>query len=453
MKPKEILFETLEGNKSERTPWVPFVGCHGGKLIDVEAETYLKNEDLLVQGISKAIELYEPDGIPIIFDLQVEAEILGCDLQWNKDNPPTVVGHPLNEGKTLDDFQIPEKDEGRFPTILNAMNRINDTYGDEIGLYGLITGPFTLGLHLMGSSIFMEIFDNPDNVIELMNFTKEVAKKTAELYIEAGMDVIAVVDPMTSQISPTDFAKIVKPAVKEVFTHINECGAYSSFFVCGNAKQNIEEMCKSNPDNISVDENIPLDYVRDMSKKYNISFGGNMELTTVLLMGSTQKSKQHALECMDIGGEEGYILSPGCDIAYDTPVENIQAVSEVVHNKEAYDLMEDFEDLKEEDIDIDLPDYENEDKVYIEIFTLDSKSCAPCQYMVNSVYEAISDEMKEKVDLKEYKIKEKESVARMKKLNVESIPSVLIDGESKYQGTPNKQELQKDILNKIENKS
>ena len=73
--------------------------------------------------------------------------------------------------------------------------------------------------------------------------------------------------------------------------------------------------------------------------------------------------------------------------------------------------------------------------------------------MVNSVYEAISDDMKEKVDLKEYKIKEKESVARMKKLNVESIPSVLIDGESKYQGTPNKQELQADILNKIENKS
>jgi len=187
MKPKEILFETLEGNKSERTPWVPFVGCHGGKLIDVEAETYLKNDDLLVQGISKAIKLYEPDGIPVIFDLQVEAEILGCDLQWNKDNPPTVVGHPLNEGKTLDDLQIPEKDEGRFPTILNAMNRINDEYGDDIGLYGLITGPFTLGLHLMGSSIFMEIFDNPDNVIKLMNFTKEVAKKIKRVKKEKGI--------------------------------------------------------------------------------------------------------------------------------------------------------------------------------------------------------------------------------------------------------------------------
>ncbi|MBS3766951.1 MAG: hypothetical protein KGY75_02360 [Candidatus Cloacimonetes bacterium] len=125
MKPKKILFETLEGKKSERTPWVPFVGCHGGKLINVDAKTYLQNEDLIVNGISKAIELYEPDGIPVIFDLQVEAEILGCDLKWNKDNPPTVIGHPLNENKKLSELNIPQEDQGRFPIILNAMKKIN----------------------------------------------------------------------------------------------------------------------------------------------------------------------------------------------------------------------------------------------------------------------------------------------------------------------------------------
>lgn len=453
MKPKEILFESLEGKKSDRIPWVPFIGCHGGNLLDVDAKTYLKNEDLIVNGIAKAIELYEPDGIPVIFDLQVEAEILGCELQWNKDNPPTVIGHPLNENKRLGELSIPKENEGRFPVILNSMKRINENYGEEIALYGLITGPFTLGLHLLGSNIFMEMFDNPDNVIKLMNFTKEVAKKTAEMYIEAGMDIIALVDPMTSQISPHDFTKIVRPAVTEVFEYIRDKGTYSSFFVCGDAKQNIEEMCKCNPDNISIDENIPLEYVRDISKEYNISFGGNMELTTVLLMGTPQKCKKNALECMEIGGEEGYILSPGCDIAYDTPVENIQAVSEVVHNKEAYDLLEDFQNIEEENIDIELPDYENEEKVFIEIFTLDSKSCAPCQYMVNSVYEAIPNEMKEKIDLKEHKIKEKEAVARMKKLKVESIPSVFIDGKAKYEGTPNKHELQKDIIEMIEEKN
>ncbi len=35
---------------------------------------------------------------------QVEAEILGCELNWSKDNPPAVISHPLEMGeKTLAD--------------------------------------------------------------------------------------------------------------------------------------------------------------------------------------------------------------------------------------------------------------------------------------------------------------------------------------------------------------
>ena len=42
----------------------------------------------------------------------------------------------------------------------------------------------------------------------------------------------------------------------ELFAHIREKGAYSSFFVCGDATRNIEVMCQTNPDAISVDENV-----------------------------------------------------------------------------------------------------------------------------------------------------------------------------------------------------
>jgi uroporphyrinogen decarboxylase len=63
----------------ERVPWVPFVGVHGGFLLGVDAQEYLRSGDLMVEGISKAIELYRPDGIPVAFDLQIEAEILAVN--------------------------------------------------------------------------------------------------------------------------------------------------------------------------------------------------------------------------------------------------------------------------------------------------------------------------------------------------------------------------------------
>ena len=40
-------------------------------------------------------KLYKPAGQPVIFDLQVEAECLGCDLVWADDAPPSVSKHPL----------------------------------------------------------------------------------------------------------------------------------------------------------------------------------------------------------------------------------------------------------------------------------------------------------------------------------------------------------------------
>jgi uroporphyrinogen-III decarboxylase len=92
----------------ERVPWVPFVGVHGGHLTDTDAATYLKSTDELVRGISKAVEEYHPDGIPVVFDLQVEAEALGCELKWSGSGPPAVVSHPLAEGTKLTDLKFPD---------------------------------------------------------------------------------------------------------------------------------------------------------------------------------------------------------------------------------------------------------------------------------------------------------------------------------------------------------
>lgn len=92
---KQVLINAILGKQTERPAWVPFVGCHGAALIDTDAESYLKSGDLMAKGTLKAIEQYQPDGIPIAFDLQIEAEALGCQLQWAKENPPAVVGHVL----------------------------------------------------------------------------------------------------------------------------------------------------------------------------------------------------------------------------------------------------------------------------------------------------------------------------------------------------------------------
>jgi len=430
MKGINLIKRTFQLDYVERIPWVPFVGCHAGKLLNLNAKEYLTSADHLVEGVSKAIEIYKPDGIPVVFDLQIEAEVLGCRLHWSEQNPPAVISHPLMNEQTLNNLKVPCRCQGRIPMIMDATRRLRDRHPD-IALYGLITGPFTLALHLMGTDIFMKLFEDPESVQELMNFTTSTAKMMAENYIEAGCDVIAMVDPMTSQIDPEIFEQFVSPFATEIFSFIRDNSSLSSFFVCGNAKQNIEVMCKCRPDNISIDENIPLDYVKETALSHNISFGGNMKLTTVLLLGSEEDAKREALECMDTGGKKGFILSPGCDLAMETPVENLKAVAEIVYDEWMQGELRASAATVHEIEKLDLTNHWKTDKVVVDVITLDSSSCAPCQYMVNAV-ERAAKPFGDKIIFKEHRIKEKQGVQMMMSLGVKNLPTIVIDGNVEF---------------------
>jgi len=425
---RQLVLDALKNKETQRTPWVPFVGCHAASLIGVTAEDFFKSKDNIVNGVCAAYEKYRPDGLPVLFDLQLEAEAMGCRLKYAPTNPPSVATHPLEDGKNLSEMSVPTLNDGRFPLVFEAAKEIQEKLGDKIALYGLITGPFTLALHLMGTEIFYLMADEPGDVLALMDFCERVCEFTAGMYIDAGIDIIALVDPMTSQISPQSFLTFVTPYATRVFEYIRRRGALSSFFVCGDATRNVENMCLCGPDNISIDENIPLDYVKEIGVKHGVSVGGNVKLTVTMLFGSPTDNINDAQNCMAIGGNRGYILSPGCDMPFATPHENVLAISALIQG-EVSDYMSSGSAL--DGVAYELPDYPNERQVIVDVITLDSASCAPCQYMMEAVSQACAP-YGEKVRYVEHKIKDKESVVCMIKLGVKNIPTIVIDGEIKY---------------------
>ena len=438
---RELILAAMENRETERTPYTPFIGVHAASLLEMSAEEYLQSADAIVTGMSRAIEMYQPDGVPIVFDLQIEAQVLGSTLVWSRDNPPAVSSHPLMGGVTLSDLPQLTEESGRIPMAMEVTRRLREAHPD-IALYGLITGPFTLALHLMGPEIFMAMYDDPPYVHEVMDYCTGVANTMASYYVANGCDIVAVVDPMTSQISPRDFSTFVTEPISRVFASVRKAGRKSSFFVCGHAQKNIENMCACGPDNISIDENIPLDYVKETTAKHGVSFGGNMKLTTVMLFGDEQENVRHAAECIAIGGRKGFILAPGCDIPYHVPPANIIAVSEMVRDEYKLEVaMELVGTGQELSSDLDLSEYGGSNKIKVDIITLDSESCSPCQYMVESVKE-VAPEFEGVVEWKEHKIKSREAIELMVSLNVEKVPTICIDGQVTFiSQIPKRQDL------------
>jgi uroporphyrinogen decarboxylase len=327
MNGKELIFAALSHQPVDTVPWVPFAGVHAGKLKGYDAREVLGDGEKLLASLLEVNRVYDPDGQPILFDLQLEAEILGCKLIWADKAPPSVVTHPLQANMEIPD-KLPEKTDGRLPFVLQTMRTMNECVGDNTALYGLITGPLTLASHLRGTEIFMDMFDHPDYLIELLTYCTNIGRRMSELYMDAGMHVIAVVDPLVSQISPKHFQKFLSLLFSDLFTYIRDEGVFSSFFVCGDATKNLEVMCQTKPDSIAIDENIDLVGAKQITDQHNITLEGNIPLTSHMLLGNQQDNMKYVLDLLEAisPGEKiptNLIISPGCDMPYDIPVENV----------------------------------------------------------------------------------------------------------------------------------
>lgn len=267
--------------------------------------------------------------------------------------------------------------------ILDAMKRVKAEIGDEVALYGLICGPFTLASHLRGTDIFMDMMKDKNYVKDLMDFCAQVSIKMCEMYIDAGMDVIAVVDPLISQVSPKMIDKLLADAFKGVFDYIRSKGVFSSFFVCGGI----------------------IDLIDSVEDKTN------------------------------------FIVSPGCDMPYATPRDNTVACAQAVKNPDQTREMVKNYTSSFDDAEVELPDYSKQEKVLIELFLLDPDQCAACTYMQASVldnYEAIKD----KAEYRIYKYFIKEDIARTRAMGIKNLPTMCIDGEQKFISIiPSKDEL------------
>lgn len=427
---KDLIIKTMQHQDVPNIPWVPFAGVHAGKLLGYDAQTVLTNADKLIACLLEVNRLYDPDGQPVLFDLQVEAEILGCDLIWSKDSPPSVASHPLaNQHKRIP-TTLPTVNDGRLPMILETMHKMKAAVGKKTALYGLITGPFTLASHLRGTDIFLDTVDAPEFLIALIDYATQVSRRMIDLYLDAGMDIIALVDPVTSQISPRTFSTFLLKAYNELFSYIREKKAYSAFFVCGDATKNIELMCQAGPDSVAVDENINMVTVKPITDRYNVILQGNIPLTSCMLLGNQQDNMKYVVDLLaHLQSHKNLILSPGCDMPYDTPVENVIATVEAVRDPvKASQILAGYQG---EHIDLDsvlVPDYSSLDKPLIEVFTLDSATCAACGYMLSAAQRAV-EELDGLVDMIEYKATKSENIARMMKMGIKNLPSILINGE------------------------
>jgi uroporphyrinogen decarboxylase len=309
---KQMLIDAVRGKQTPIAPWAPYSGVHSAFLIGEPANKYLQDPKLLAKGVVNAAKKYKADGIPLTFDLSVEATSMGCDIKWWPDNVPSVTSHPLGT-KTLAEagLKIPGPKDGRWPVLIEAAKIAKPQLDDmDCVMMGLLCGPLTLGAHLSGVRMFTDVIKDKDRAHEVMKLCGEVGAEAAKIYADMGCEIIAIVDPVASQIRDETFREFVTPNCQPAIEVIRDAGFTSTFFCCGDATVVMEAIATVGTDGFAIDEQLNLSYVRDVALKHGVGFGGNLKLTLALSLGILSP-REDAIVSLAIGGRNGYTFAPG----------------------------------------------------------------------------------------------------------------------------------------------
>jgi uroporphyrinogen decarboxylase len=321
---KQMLLDATMGKSTKTAPCLPYAGVNCAFLINEKADTYFRSPKLMAKGVVEGARRYHADGIPLSFDLSLEAESVGCELTYWEDNVPSVTSHPCKD-QTPEELclKMPSKTSGRWPVMFQAAKTAKPQLDEmDCAMVGLVTGPLTLASHLAGTKIFTALIKNKEYAHSVIKYAGQVIAVATKFYIEMGCDIIALVDPVASQIRPGTFREFVTPYCKEAIDIIHDAKRVSSFFICGDCTKVAEEVCLIGTHGFAVDEQMNMNFIRDLARRYKKGFGGNLKLSLALCMGLISP-REDALISLAAGGTEGFILSPGCDIPYETSEENI----------------------------------------------------------------------------------------------------------------------------------
>jgi MtaA/CmuA family methyltransferase len=188
-----------------------------------------------------------------------------------------------------------------------------------IGAY--VSGPFTLaGLMMGANSIALATIDTPDVVMATVNFCEKVVIDYAKGLQAAGADMICILDPTAMMLSPRAYWQFAGKSIQNVVRHLD---TRTILHICGNTEHLAKLMSETGVHALSLDSLVNLPKIADSISR-DVVLIGNVDPVGTMLQGNTEKVRRDTLALLEkMRKYDNFIVSTGCDLPTETPLENI----------------------------------------------------------------------------------------------------------------------------------
>jgi uroporphyrinogen decarboxylase len=261
---------------------------------------------------------------------------MGIGLEYAKNGGP-VIHRPVRSGKDVDGLKefAPEKE---LAFVYEAVKKIAKALDNKVPLIGFAGAPFTLASYLIeggGSRNYIHtkklFYTAPEAWNRLM---ARLAKDVAEYLncqISAGAQAVQLFDSWAGCLTPADYEQFVLPHTKAVIDAITPATPVIHFST-GTAGL-LKQIRTAGGDVIGVDWRVNLDEAW-AAVGHDLALQGNLD--PVALFASPKEIKTRAADILRrAAGRAGHIFNLGHGVLPETPVENVIALVEAVHELSA----------------------------------------------------------------------------------------------------------------------
>jgi len=329
----ERVAATVRFAAADRTPVIPQVFAHAAVRAGVPIVDYLHDGALLARCQIEARREYGYDAVFAFMDVALEAEAMGCLLEFPDGQYPQVTACALSPDTPLEGLELPDpRRDGRLPELLRATALLRSALDGEAPVVAVVLGPMSLAQQLMGAETALYLAaDEPARFEELLDLTTEVARRHGQALLGAGAQIAVVFEPAGSPVvvPAAFFRELLVPRIAALNAAFKAAGALATWLhIAGDVTPILPSYERTGADIVNLDYEVDPEQAGRILPRACLE--GNVRSLAFVLGAADEVAAEGRRLVTRLNARGGFILSSGCEIPPEARPENIAALVSAV---------------------------------------------------------------------------------------------------------------------------
>jgi uroporphyrinogen decarboxylase len=299
-------------------------------LLEICAQPALAAEVTL-----QPIKRLDVDAAIIFADILLPLVPMGIDLEFAAGEGP-VIHNPVRSRGDVERLRVLDPEEA-LPATLEAIRLVTNELPDDLPLIGFAGGLFTVASYMIegGSSrnylrTKQLMYGEPETWTLLMERLADMTSRYLRGQVAAGARAVQIFDSWAGALSPRDYRAHVLPHTQRIVASLQALDVPVIIFGTGTAGL-LELLASTGVDVVGVDWRLDLDRAWERIG-HERAVQGNLD-PVLLFAPQSEIERQVDVILKQAGNRVGHIFNLGHGILPQTPIENVQFVTELVHQR------------------------------------------------------------------------------------------------------------------------